>query len=95
MTGWINHDTLLRGALVLVAWAAAFVAHRRLNSAPKQATFVYCPTCRLEQCANGCFVEDADLVRYRCVRCGTETDWLFDAPVPLLIHVRRPAPLTT
>ena len=52
---------------------------------PKQTTFVFCPTCRLEQIAHDCFVEDTDLVRYRCVRCGTATEWLFDAPVPLLI----------
>jgi transcription elongation factor Elf1 len=51
----------------------------------KQTTFVYCPTCKLEQIANNCFVEDTDLVRYRCVNCGTRTEWLFDAPVPLLI----------
>lgn len=54
----------------------------------QQTCFVFCPICRLEQIANGCFVEDAELVRYRCVRCGTETDWLFDAPTPLLINTR-------
>ena len=53
----------------------------------EQTTFCYCPTCQHElcSCAN-CFVEDTDLVRYRCTQCGTRTEWLFDAPVPLLIN---------
>jgi predicted RNA-binding Zn-ribbon protein involved in translation (DUF1610 family) len=51
----------------------------------RQTTFVYCPTCGLEQIANGCFVSDTDLVRYQCKQCGTRTEWLFDAPAPILI----------
>jgi transcription elongation factor Elf1 len=58
----------------------------------KQTTFVYCPTCRLEQISNSCFVSDTDVVRYRCSHCGTETAWDFDAPVPLLLKTTRPRP---
>ncbi len=61
----------------------------------KQTTFVFCPTCHLEQIVNHCFLEDTDLVRYCCVQCGTQTDWLFDAPVPLLIKTYRTAALRT
>lgn len=63
----------------------AFLKRRLQREDITQTTFVYCPTCGLEQCANNCFVSDTDLVRYRCVDCGTRTAWDFDAPVPLLM----------
>lgn len=60
---------------------------RRKPRQPKQTTFLYCPTCNLEQVGNDCFLEDTDMVRYQCKQCGTKTEWLFDAPVPILILV--------
>jgi hypothetical protein len=61
---------------------------------PEQTTHVYCPVCRFEQVANDCFLEDTDLVRYLCRRCGTQTEWLFDAPAPLRIRTYRTAALS-
>lgn len=58
-------------------------------AAPKQTTFCYCPHCRNELCANGDLLSDTDLVRFRCSRCGHESGWDFDAPVPLLLEGRR------
>lgn len=52
-----------------------------------QTTFCYCPICNNELISSGSFVEDTDLVKYKCVKCQTETDWLFDAPAPLLLYV--------
>jgi len=55
----------------------------------EQTTFVYCPTCRLELCSRiECFVEDTDLVKYKCTQCGTISQWDFDAPTPILLFVR-------
>ena len=57
----------------------------------EQKTFCYCPEfgCRYELIGNDCFLEDTDLVRYCCGRCGTISEWLFDAPAPLLISTYR------
>lgn len=55
---------------------------------PEQTTFCYCQQCGNELISSGSFMEDTDLVRYVCARCGYLTEWLFDAPVPLLISGR-------
>lgn len=57
---------------------------------PEQRTFVYCPGCGLELCNTDSFQSDTDLVRYRCIQCGTGSEWMFDAPAPLLIRHARP-----
>ncbi len=49
----------------------------------KQRTFCYCPNCGLELCATSPCT-DTDWVRYTCRCCGTESEWDFDAPVPIL-----------
>lgn len=52
----------------------------------RQRTFCYCPDCKNELCSDrdvDCFERDG-LVYYQC-RCGTESRWMFDAPVPLII----------
>lgn len=59
----------------------------------EQTTFCYCENCGNELVASGSFFEDTDLVRYVCSRCGLLTEWLFDAPVPLLISSFRPTAL--
>ena len=51
---------------------------------PKQGTFCYCPKCKNELISSGSFVSDEKLVTYKCTDCGTVTEWLFDAPAPIL-----------
>ncbi len=49
----------------------------------------YCPRCGIDLVADpGTTYTDTDLVRYNCGSCGTRSEWLFDAPVPLLISPR-------
>lgn len=52
-----------------------------------QSTFCYCTKCDNELIGSGSFVEDAELVKYQCVECGTITEWLFDAPAPISLYV--------
>ena len=53
----------------------------------KQGTFCYCPNCKNELISSGSFVSDEELVTYSCTECGSVTEWLFDAPAPILIKV--------
>ena len=53
----------------------------------KQTTFCYCPNCKAELISSGSFVSDDELVKYNCTTCETTTEWLFDAPAPILITV--------
>lgn len=53
----------------------------------KQTTFCYCPDCESELIGNGNFLEDKELVTFKCNRCSTVSNWLFDAPAPILIYV--------
>lgn len=59
----------------------------------EQTTHCWCKNCGNELISSGSFFEDTDLVRYVCSRCGLLTEWLFDAPVPLLINSYRPTAL--
>jgi endonuclease YncB( thermonuclease family) len=43
----------------------------------------------LELCNSKSWFSDSDLVRYRCIQCGHESGWLFDAPAPILVEGRR------
>lgn len=54
-----------------------------------QTTFVFCPKCGLELCHSDSFIEDTDLVRYKCVNCKHHSSWLFDAPIPMLIEEKE------
>lgn len=63
----------------------------------RQGTCCYCPgngkTCRNELVACGLspFWHDAaGLVGYQCGKCGVESRWWFDVPVPVLISWDRP-----
>ena len=51
----------------------------------KQPTFCYCPKCRNELISSHSFVKDEIYVYFKCTKCGKETKWYFDAPVPILI----------
>lgn len=62
---------------------------------PKQTAWAYCPNCKRDLCSNPkATFTDTDLVRYRC-DCGWMSDWLFDAPVPILVHGLVRSPTTT
>jgi len=66
----------------MIEWAARYLIKLYNKS---QRTFCYCPGCGLELCNSKSWFSDSDLVRYRCIQCGTQSAWLFDAPAPLLI----------
>ena len=57
---------------------------KRKKKQPKQGTFCYCPRCKNELIHSGSFVSDKELVTYKCSLCDTVTEWLFDAPAPIL-----------
>lgn len=60
---------------------------KKKKTESKQGTFIYCPNCDNELISSHSFVKDEELVSYCCKRCGTETDWLFAAPAPILMYV--------
>ena len=53
----------------------------------KQTTFVHCPRCRFEMVNSNSFkgYDDNGLVFYECEKCGRESYWNFDLPVPVLL----------
>lgn len=48
-----------------------------------QKTFCWCD-CGNELCSTS-FLDDTDVVRYKCSKCGLITRWNFDAPIPFKI----------
>ena len=56
----------------------------RTKKQQRQTTFCYCPRCKNELIHSGSFVSDEELVTYKCTLCDTVTEWLFDAPAPIL-----------
>jgi hypothetical protein len=74
-------DQARRGAGVEALWAG-ITGRRRAATYP--ATL--CPGCKADLNADARnFVEDTDLVRFRCRACGTASAWDFDPPVPILV----------
>jgi hypothetical protein len=60
----------------------------------KQTTFCYCKNCRNELCADpksDCYDSGNGEVRYICGKCDWQTDFLFDAPVPIYLRSFPPA----
>ncbi len=53
----------------------------------KQQTCCYCPRCRAELVSDplAAYFEMGGVVHYIC-KCGIESEWLFDAPVPILLR---------
>jgi len=59
----------------------------------KQRTFCYCKNCRNELCGDPltqCFDAGSE-VHYICSKCRWQTDFLFDAPVPIFLRAYAPA----
>lgn len=54
-----------------------------------QGNYCFCPGCGLELCRSDSWFSDTDLVRYKCIQCGAQSGWLFDAPAPILIEGKR------
>lgn len=78
---------VLLESLVSLGVAMSLALVWRIYCAPKprqQSTWVYCPGCGEDLCTNGAIYTDTDLVRYACP-CGMDSEWMFDAPVPLLV----------
>lgn len=49
----------------------------------------YCPVCGADLVTEpGTTHTDTDLVRYNCGACGARSEWLLDAPAPVLISPR-------
>lgn len=73
MTRWITKH---------LPWLASWLYPRR-----RQTCWAYCPRCKRDLCSTDGVVNwfENDLEHYTCI-CGTVSDWLFDAPVPLLIR---------
>lgn len=59
----------------------------RTRKAKGRTCAAYCPRCRTDLCATGRTLEDTDLVRILCLKCGSRTEWDFDAPAPILIRL--------
>lgn len=60
---------------------------RLLRRKPKQSTWCYCPSCKVDLCSNDSFVSDTEDtgVIYRCTGCGHVSVWDFDLfPVPVV-----------
>jgi len=55
------------------------------NKKKEQSTGCFCPNCNNELINSGSFVKEEKLVHYKCVECKCESEWLFDAPAPILI----------
>lgn len=57
---------------------------------PEQRTRCWCPKCKNELISSGSYVKHfLDMtVHYRCVKCGTETQWDFDCPAPILLETK-------
>lgn len=76
----------------LIAFVAVFLlVGWWLCKPPKtrQTTFCWCPECGVDLCSQKTsLVRDDEFVEYRCECCGCESDWLFDAPVPLMARYR-------
>jgi formate dehydrogenase maturation protein FdhE len=75
---------LLTVAVLAVYW---MLFRKQARHVLRTYTKALCPGCRsdLVSCPlTTC--EDTDLVRYVCGGCDTKSEWLFDAPVPILIR---------
>jgi hypothetical protein len=58
----------------------------------KQTTFCYCKNCMNELCSDpiGSCYDAGSEVHYVCGKCGWQTDFLFDAPVPIYLRCYSP-----
>lgn len=55
-----------------------------------QATYCYCPGCGIELCGTkSWYAEENQLQRFRCLKCGHDSGWLFDVPCPILVEGRK------
>ena len=69
----------------MLIWIMLQNSRKKNKQKNKQKTFCYCPNCNNELISSNSFIKDTDYVYYKCSKCGQESKWDFDAPVPLLI----------
>lgn len=65
---------------------------RRRQLLRRQRTFCYCKNCMNELCADPetkCYDAGAE-VHYICGKCNWQTDFFFDAPVPIYMRCFPP-----
>lgn len=68
-----------------------FILRKTRPARPEQMTFCYCPGCHNELCSDPQTIwSDTDYVRYTCGKCGLNSVWMFDAPVPILLSPKVP-----
>lgn len=60
-----------------------------MRAAARRPSWVWCPSCRrdLNGDALSFQTDDGDVAVYGCFTCGLVTEWLFSAPVPILLKV--------
>ena len=70
----------------IIDWIKSKIGTKRNK---EQKLFIYCKDCKNELVSDGSFVSDtyedgANHVRYKCKKCGKESDYNFDiAPIPI------------
>lgn len=47
----------------------------------------FCPSCKHDLIANNSHIgpKDKSVESYKCIICGTLSDWYFESPVPFLL----------
>lgn len=45
-----------------------------------------CPICNNDLVSSNSYLEGHDIIKFRCVNCKTDSKWVFEAPVPFVIH---------
>ena len=76
--------------LPLITWLVGLLRAKK----PKQTCFCYCKNCHNELCADpntDCYDAGNAEYHYICGKCGWQTDFFFDAPVPIYLRSYPPA----
>ena len=66
-----------------------FLAKLIVKNYHAQHCFCYCPGCGLELCNSQSWFSDTDLMRFKCIKCGTHSEWNFDMPAPFLLTYKE------
>jgi hypothetical protein len=79
------------GRRVVIKWIKSMFARKLIPV--QNSCSCWCQSCGLDLCVHAAECVDPDpqgLVWYRC-KCGIESQWFFDCPVPILIsHDGKP-----
>ena len=83
--------------VILIPWiiflaGIGYIIWRGFREKSKQRTFCYCKNCMNELCADPntqCYDAGSE-VHYICGKCNWQTDFMFDAPVPIYLRCYPP-----